>query len=493
MALEARRSEASRRSRGRPAGTRLGTRLLYGLGSVAFGIKDNGFQTVLLIFYNQVVGLPPALVGLAIMIALVADAVLDPVIGLVSDNLRTPWGRRHPLMYASALPLALSYLLLWRPPQGSQTTLFLYLLGVSVLVRAFVSLYEAPSAALAPELTTDYGERTALSGYRVFFAWFGGLAMSFLAFTVFLKPGPGHPVGQLNPEGYLRYGVTSALVMGTTILVSAIGTHGRIRTLRAPPAERLGAFQILREAAAAVRNPSLLALLVATLFSAAATGLAFSMSLYFYTFFWGLTSVQISLFVVNNLASALLAVGLARAAARRDKRRGSIVLLLMGLALSSAPLALRLAGAFPPNGSPLLFPLLLVFSLFGLAGMIAASITGASMMADVVEDEELRSGRRSEGLFFALSAFVTKAVSGLGVFLSSAVLALVRFPAHAVPGAVDPAIIRNLALVYLPLTLGLFLPTAVSLAAYRITRTSHEETLKDLAKAAAAGPSSARP
>ena len=88
------------------------TKLFYGVGSVAFGVKDQGFSYLLLIFYNQVVGLPSATVGLAIMIALIADSFLDPIMGQVSDNWRSRWGRRHPFMYAAAIPVAVSYLLL---------------------------------------------------------------------------------------------------------------------------------------------------------------------------------------------------------------------------------------------------------------------------------------------------------------------------------------------------------------------------------------------
>src|ERR1700761_2433580 len=110
----------------------LRTKLFYGLGSVAFGVKDNGFQTILLPFYNLVLHVPAQLVGLAILIALVFDAFLDPIVGHFSDNLRSRWGRRHPLMYASALPVAVSYLLLWNPPHWSPMALFYYLIVVAI-------------------------------------------------------------------------------------------------------------------------------------------------------------------------------------------------------------------------------------------------------------------------------------------------------------------------------------------------------------------------
>ena len=93
-------------------------KMAHGSGAAAFGIKNNGFDYFLLFFYGTVVGLEPGLVGLAILIALVLDAISDPLVGYWSDNFRSRWGRRHPFMYASALPVALSYFLLWNPPVG---------------------------------------------------------------------------------------------------------------------------------------------------------------------------------------------------------------------------------------------------------------------------------------------------------------------------------------------------------------------------------------
>ena len=203
----------------------LKTKLLYGIGSVAFGVKDNGFQTILLLFYNQVMHLPAETVGNILFFALCCDAVLDPVIGQFSDNLRTRWGRRHPLLYFSALPVAISYLLLWNPPAWSVGALTIYLFVVTVIVRTLISFYEIPSSAMNPELTDDYDQRTALSGYRVFFGWAGGMAMYLLAFGVFLQPDAHHKVGQLNEVGYAHYGLLAAVVMFVAIIVSALQKH----------------------------------------------------------------------------------------------------------------------------------------------------------------------------------------------------------------------------------------------------------------------------
>ncbi|HCY03367.1 MAG TPA: sugar transporter, partial [Erythrobacter sp.] len=132
----------------------------------------------LLLFYGTVIGLEPGLVGLAILIALVVDAISDPLVGYWSDNFRSRWGRRHPFMYAAALPVALSYFLLWNPPDWGQTGLFIYLTVLAVLIRTFITFYETPSSALIPELTTDYADRTSLQAYRLLFGWSAGTGMS---------------------------------------------------------------------------------------------------------------------------------------------------------------------------------------------------------------------------------------------------------------------------------------------------------------------------
>ena len=168
----------------------LSTKLFYGFGTVAFGVKDQGFSSLLLIFYNQVVGLPAAMVGGAIMVALVVDSLLDPIMGQVSDNWRSRWGRWHPFMYAAAIPAALSYILLWHPPEASQPLQFAYLVVVAIVIRSFITMYEIPSSALAPELTQDYHERTRVFAFRQFFGWFGGVGMTILALQVFLAPTP---------------------------------------------------------------------------------------------------------------------------------------------------------------------------------------------------------------------------------------------------------------------------------------------------------------
>jgi Na+/melibiose symporter-like transporter len=463
----------------------LSTKLYYGFGSVAYGVKDNGFAFFLLLYYNQVLGLPAEWVGTAILLALVFDALSDPIVGYASDNLHSRWGRRHPFMYAAAAPVGLSFYLLWNPPAHLEgAALLAYLVGVAIAVRTCITFYEIPSSSLVAELTDDYDERTSMLGLRYFFGWWGGLGMAIVAYFFLLRPTPEHPVGQLNPAGWRSYGLIASLVMTAAILVSAAGTHRHIPYLKQPPEKRpfrLG--RTLRELAETLSNRSFLVLFASALFGAMAAGLSTSLNIYFNTFFWELSPDQIGILTLGPFASATLALLAAPRLSRRvGKKRAA--LLIYGLAIALAPVAIvgRLLGWMPPNGSPLLLPTLFVFSVIEVGLIVTASILMSSMVADTVEDSELRTGRRSEGVFFAARSFIQKAVHGIGVLTATLVLAAIGFPRGARPGEVDPAVVTQLGLVFAPLLVVVYLISLLFVGAYRISRESHRANLARLAE-----------
>ena len=131
-----------------PPGLRLPMRLkiTHGFGSIAYGLKENGFSTFLLLFYNQVIGLDAGLVGTAIMVALIADAFVDPVIGELSDRTQSRWGRRLPWLYGAPVPLAIAWVLLWNPPEMGHTMTIVWLVGFAIIVRSLVSMCVMKSA-----------------------------------------------------------------------------------------------------------------------------------------------------------------------------------------------------------------------------------------------------------------------------------------------------------------------------------------------------------
>jgi len=467
----------------------LGTKLLYGLGSVAFGTKDAGFATFLLIFYNQVLGMSATLVSLAIMVALVADAVFDPIIGEISDNWRSRIGRRHPFMYGAALPVALLYFLLWNPPHWQTPALFVYLLVTAILVRVAIACYEIPSAALAPELSPDYDQRTSLMAFRwMFGALAAGITLA-ITFALFMVATPAQPTGILNRGGYFSYSIMAAVIMMISILISAAGTHSRIKYMKqAPVRHRPTIKELAREMIESLSHRSLLMVTLASLFGGMALGLGSALNTYFGTYFWRFTPQQLSVLGAGFLLAAVIAVPLAPiVSARFDKRRGYVVTAFASLFVNNITMTLKYFGLMPPDGSAAL--LLIFFSTItiGLALAICSGILVSSMIADVVEDSEIRTGRRSEGLFSASLSFVNKATSGLGILLAGALIEFVHFPVHAAPATIDvvaPHAVRNLVLIYMPLQITLWAIAILMVGGYRIDRATHEDNLRRLSQSA---------
>ena len=464
-------------------------RVVYGVGSIAYGAAAQGLTSMLLLFYSQVVGLPAPAVGVALMVALVLDAIFDPLLGQWSDNVRSRWGRRHPFMYASAVPLALAFYALWNPPRDwSGGALFAYLLTMLIAVRLLTSLYEIPSSALAPELAPDYDRRTGLLSYRYFFTLVGTTAMSVLAYQVFLRKDAGHPLGLFNRAGYGHYGLAAGLVIAASILISTLGTHGQIPRLSQPARRAFSFTAMLRQFAAVLSNRSFVSLMTAGMIYGVVTGVQQGLRIYIYSFFWGLPPNQLAYLAWMGLLASIFGVSVAPALARRmGKKRAMIAIFCLALFSSVIPLCLRLVGLMPANHTPALLAVLLLDALVTDTLGIIGFIIFASMVGDIAEDNAVKTGERSEGLLFAANGLLRKCVSGLGIFLSSLLLAVVGFPRHADVGQVDPAVLHRLILVYLPVTAGLSVFSIVSLTLYRIDRAAHQRNLERLRAAAALG------
>ncbi|MBI1186658.1 MAG: MFS transporter [Alphaproteobacteria bacterium] len=463
----------------------LWTKLAYGYGAAAYGVKDNGFSYFLLLFYSQVIGLDARLVGLAITTALVLDAISDPVVGYWSDNLRSKWGRRHPFMYASALPVAASYFLIWSPPEGwSQAALFWYLLALAVLIRTFITFYETPSTALIPELSSNYDERSALSSFRLFFAWTVGNAMTVITFLVIFPMFVTEtiPNGQFNRDSYEVYGTVAAVLIVTAILISALGTHARVAHLRPPPPKRrITLGLVFKEMFETLANRSFIALFGAAMFGAVAAGLSAALAFYVLTYFWGFDSNQTGLITMGVFLSAIIGTVMAPIVTKTiGKKRGAIIVGLIAFVGSPLPIALKLFGLLPDDPT-FIFWFVFIAGTLDVGLIICFQTLFVSMVADLVEQAEVKTGRRSEGVFFAAVTFIRKMVQGVGVMAAGVVLALAEFPAGAAPSQVSDETLWRLGAYYVPSILVLWMAMMAIISTYKLDRKGHEENLRALA------------
>jgi GPH family glycoside/pentoside/hexuronide:cation symporter len=418
----------------------LQTKFAYGIGQVAEGIKSRGFDYIAFFYFTQVLGLSGSLAGSAVAIALIFDAVTDPVAGHVSDNWRSPLGRRHPFMYAAAFPLAASWFMLYFPPDGiGQTALFCWFLGFAILVRGSMTLYHVPHMALGAELSNDYVERTSIVQWRTFSGMVGSIVVIGLGIYLFFPESEEFSNGLLNPAGYPAFALASALLMFTTIWYSAWGTRKRIPMLPAPPGESVP-FSLLdtyKQFLLAWNNPSFRSLFVGFSMFGISISIATTLSTHLYVFFWGFSVGQVSLMLAPVAIGFVLGVLISRELHVRFEKKPSLIAaaLISGM-LGNAAVIGRLAGVMPERGAPELLPIIFGLLLVGSTAAGVGYTSAGSMMADVAEDQFVRTGRAQQGILFAAVAFSGKLGSAGGHFLAGVGIDLIDFPLQSAPADV---------------------------------------------------------
>ena len=477
---------------------RFSTKLFYGVGLVSEGTKNTVFNVFLLFYYNQVLGLSGTLSGVAIFIALCVDAITDPLVGSISDNFHSRWGRRHPFMYASALPMAICFFLLFNPPEIDQMGLFVWLCTFAMGVRVAMTFYAVPSGAMLPELSPNYDERTSLVSYRLLFGWGGGLTASVMGYFYFFAPSEAFADGRLNPGAYEAFALFCAGMIVTTILACALGTHRLIPSLKSPPPKQnFSSRRFINELREAFSNRSYRMLVIGSVFAAGGRGFNDVVWLYMNTYFWGFSTNQIGLLTFGLFLSAIIAFFLTRPLTERfDKRQAVLGLATFAILFAPLLIFLRLLGVLPENGHPSLLPLIASHVILLVTAVVAIDILIPSMIADTVDENEITTGKRQEGIFFSAITFSAKASSGVGGFLAGVMLDLIQFPTMAVPGTVAAHKIFTLGLAVGPGLMALFLCMLVFLSRYQMTRARHREILTELdrrRKSAANGTSTVVP
>jgi Na+/melibiose symporter-like transporter len=240
---------------------------------------------------------------------------------------------------------------------------------------------------------------------------------------------------------------------------------------------------IFKEMTETLANRSFLALFVAGIFGAIAAGMSAALTFYIATYFWGFTPLQIGIMTIGVFLSAVIGAVMAPIVTRTiGKRRGAMIIGLIAFVGSPLPLVLKLAGILPQDNPAFVFWFVFVAGVIDVGFIICFQILATSMMADLVEQAELKTGRRSEGTFIAAATFSRKMVSGLGVLAASAVLALAGLKAGAEPADVAPGVLWRLGAFYVPVILALWMAMMAAMAFYRLERHEHEDNLRRLAE-----------
>lgn len=457
------------------------SKLAYSLGATVDGVTSNALNFFLLFYATAVCGLSGALAGVALSAGLAVDAILDPLIGSLSDGWRSRLGRRLPFMLVGLPLAAVSLVLIFSLPPGlGQGALFARLLALSVALRVSISLFNLPYYALGAELTDDYAERSRIVAWRWGIGMLGGLATVMLGFGGFLR-GPG---GNLIRAAYIPFALCSAALMVATASVSLVAA-GALRDRTHVEEGRLTMAELLRGFGEVARSGTFRVMVLSTACIFIAQGVTFTLGLHASTYFWKLGNGQIQAVTLALFVGMLAGAPLLGAAAARTEKRTLLLASLVVLAATEVlPASLRLAGLLSIEGTRLTALLCANAVATGL-GIAGAVICVTSMLADAADEHEYRFGGRREGLYFAGWTFAGKAAGGIGALVAGVALQASGFPTGSVgpgtPLALSPETIARLGLAYGPGAALFSVAGIVILLFYRLTRERHAAMLQELA------------
>ena len=473
----------------------LGTKLAFGSGAISEAVYHTLFNTFITIFYNQVIGLSNTLIGAAIMLALIGDAITDPVVGVMSDRWRSRHGRRHPFLFVAPVPLALMIYLIFNPPEmltaeSHQLGLFAWLAVTTILSRGFLTLYHVPHLALGGELSKDQFERSQLFSANTVVGAVSGASIAFIAWSYFfagerVRASDGQLVpGHLDPAAYSPMIIFACAMVIITIWFCAGATYKHVGRLTEAPVsdERFSLGLLFREIASTFRNPNYVILMIGFFFFMIASGIYDTLNVFINTYFWELKPEDIRWF---GLVAGPLAITGAIASPFLQKRfdRKPVMLGALGLMTVFAQLVidLRLLGLMPENHDPMLLPLLLAnaggFALtIGIGGVAAIGMIG-----DLIDENELVSGLRQEGLYFSARAFFAKASYSVGHFFAGVMLDVyVVLPFEAVPGQLEDDVLTRMGIVAGPIMAISAVFSLFAYGRYSLNAARHQEIMQQL-------------
>jgi Na+/melibiose symporter-like transporter len=458
------------------------TKLMFGVGQAAESIKNFGFGTLLLLYYNQVLGLSGTYSGLAVFIAMAADAVSDPAVGSWSDGIKSRWGRRHPFMLASVIPLGITFYFLFMPPQGlTEFQLFLWFATFSVLVRTALTFFHVPYLSLGAELTQDYHERTSIVVVRMAFGLVASLAVIAIAWNYFFIRTAEIPAPQLTQEPYFKYALLSSCVMMAMMLVCIWGTRSSIATLAGSnqEAKKFSLMRVYTDLYQALENPSFRALFFSTLIFFIFAGTHGALSMHLKTFFWQLDTIGIQYWQYGAILGGVLGLPLVPYLNRWVDKKWTVIIGCIGSATANTvPVLLQMAGLMPTDHN-VLVPVLVALSVISTLSGVQAAVTVASMMGDIADEHELTHGTRQEGIYFGSYNFSAKCTTALGNLVAGFTLDLISFPVNSTPGLVAEEVLFDFGTMYCAVALITIFSTWIFWA-YSLDKNKHDEIMREL-------------
>jgi len=429
----------------------------YALGDHSINVQLAAMSLFYLFFLTEVAGLRPSLAGAVMLVARIVDAVSDPAMGRLSDRTRLRWGRRRPYFLIGAIPFGLTFAALWMPMPGAPDSLkFLAYTSIYVLNTLCSTVLAVPYMALLPELALDYQERTSANTYRSI-----GVVVAILLTAVGVRP-----LVQTFGGDAAAWASMGA-VLGVWVALPWFVVH-RVSFER-PGFRRETETSFLQGLGHLARHQSYRRLCGLFLASRIAVDVVGAMLLFYFTYWIGRAGDFPPALALMLVVVVVTLPGWLRVSRRFDKRGVFMLGAAWWILVQVGILTLG------PDDSRWL-----VFALMGLAGIGygMADMMPWAMLGDVIDDDELASGERREGLYAGLFTFLRKLGGATGVALAGVVLDVVGFRPGVEQSDAALLAIRGLT----ALVPAVFLVVAIFVArGYPISRRRHAEILEQLA------------
>lgn len=367
----------------------------YCLGSIAPAISYHIFSTYLIFFYVDIMKLPVRMAAIAMIVYALWNAINDPLAGFISDATRSRFGRRIPYLLIGAIPLGLSFLLLWVPPfRGVQqeTQLFIYFMAIICIFDAFYSIVMINLTALFPEMFPDLKERAHINSIRQTFVLIGmlmGLALPPLIF---------------NHWGWGAMGAFFGLIITTVIIIAVWGAKEHKEYT--PPS-----FSIRKALEAALLNRSFISFAMVNLLLQYSFITIQATIPFFAKYILDLSPLQTASIMAAAIAAAILSMLFfwKRLIVRIGLKNCYLISITM-LVVFLIPLFF-----VDSYGQVLLISALMGSAFSGY--ILMADI----VMADIIDEDEVNHSFRREGVFFGLGSFINRFAIGMEAASMSAV------------------------------------------------------------------------
>ncbi|MDB9348654.1 MFS transporter [Nodularia spumigena] len=455
----------------------LKTKLAYGAGDLGPAITGNISIFFLLVFFTNVAGIPAGLAGSVLMIGKIWDAINDPIIGVLSDRTKSRrWGRRLPWMLYGAIPFGIIFFLQWIVPRfgADQSSniwpLFWYYVVIGLLSQVFYTVVSLPYAAMTPELTQNYDERTTLNSFRFAFSIGGSIFSLILAQIIFSKISD-------REQQYLLLAAVCAIISVLALYVCIFGVRDRVLAFEAKrtQGEQPASIPFFEQLKIVFSNRPYLFVIGIYLFSWLGVQVTATTIPYFVVNYMRLNDSDVPSVMIAVQGTALLMLFVWSAL---SKKIGKKVVYFLGMSLW----IIAAGGLFflQPGQIGLMY-LMAIMAGFGVS---TAYLVPWSLIPDVIDLDEVQTGQRREGIFYGFMVLLQKLGLALGIFLVGNALQSAGFQA-AIPGQTTLPIQPESALLAIRIAVGplptIFLICGLFLTYfYPITREMHAEIMMKL-------------